>query len=1359
MTGTASSIARAAPSGLNLEKLLIAVLVTASIFMIVAATFLSASAPKEYSPLQQLPISSLPPSTAAPGVDTDGDGLFDIDENYIYGTDTTKYDTDADGMPDPWEVRYKDTRNPDTRELLIDPVDATDAYEDPDQDGYDYNNNGRVDTFQDSVVRANLSIPAKAQYDARLVCSVAQNQLELDGKMVHLERVAVMDNGTYGEGATNPSTEINIRVVDSTTTQQGAQTYIPTEACAPLRVILEPGANRPPGLVAWNKGPTGEWLEGADLVNIEGVFHVDPTNPNSWWLTVRGGEGFPNIQEYQTWRDYFGDGLVRGADPLIRDSDGDGMWDGYEAHYGKGIFEPANGTFVWRWDFFMSPVNTSDAREDPDNDGIRITWQEKVNKCLLRNTNQSCIREVPAEVSPGDFVLAGTNLDEFYIHTRPDLPDTDNDTFPRPEEGDQIPDWNTADMQEYLVLGTSPILFDTDGDGMDDGWEVYWNLLPENPADKFEDPDVDLLPNINEYSNPGCFLNPRSPDTDDDEMPDGWEVTYDLDSCRNDADEDVDLTRGVVTPDGLTNLEEFIEGTNPRKVDTDGDYLSDYDEVRREYSVVVEGITFTYKTDATRPDTDLDDFDDDEDGDGNFGPCEEILDGLDNDGDAEFFQRDGLDNDLDGQIDDGPFGRVPTAGVPGSNPDTWLAEGVDEEHDLCDWNEVNFYHTNASNADTDLEGLPDWTEIFTDRNLTKDGLQTTNPTLRDTDGDRLDDYSEVPHLEGAVETCLRVFLPGYTDAVEACTDPLDPDTDGDGLEDGLEVLTDFEPFDADPLNPGNQIINSTDPTNPDTDGDGLSDGYEFDNSDIDADGLPTRWELDMIGVFPLAYMQNDTDENNVPDVDDDWDNDGLTLLEEYQSRTNPFSADTDGDGTMDGEEIPSRFNIPRLPVYQDTDRDVMPDWWERLHGFDPRVPAAGCSVDSDNDGFKDLDEYIYNTNPRGSVDSSQPDKYNHPFIANIRSCDGDGDGIADWWEEFYELDPQDATDADRNLDKELNETGEVNEYGIRVLADNWTNFEEYIYAADPYNHISTNPREGDSDFDAWVLRVRPDGSFNVSAGLKTQYDKFYTDDVDPDPVILWHFPRPVNPSSQSSALSPIVAGDAGGDIDRDGVNNTVEARHGTSAFDPDTDGDGMPDGWEIQYAVANLTTGLPILDPLYPFDAHEDPDNDGYNYSRVTVEGPTGRVPTITKYDFNGDGVLDDFLDNEQFSSLEEYWFGDDLDGDGINELTSNPGKKATACELGAPVCITDGFLQYFRDRDFDQMPRWFEAMFNFDDADFVGPNGGQADADLDSAKNVIEARSIPWTNPRDPTMFPDICSWPREFLPDPMTPPAGWPC
>ncbi|WP_211239827.1 pectate lyase family protein [Jiangella gansuensis] len=41
---------------------------------------------------------------------------------------------------------------------------------------------------------------------------------------------------------------------------------------------------------------------------------------------------------------------------------------------------------------------------------------------------------------------------------------------------------------------------------------------------------------------------------------------------------------------------------------------------------------------------------------------------------------------------------------------------------------------------------------------------------------------------------------------------------------------------------------------------------------------------------------------------------------------------------------------------RDSDRDGMPDWWEREHGLDPQVP--GNNADGDGDGYTDLEEYL-----------------------------------------------------------------------------------------------------------------------------------------------------------------------------------------------------------------------------------------------------------------------------------------------------------------------------------------------------------------------------------------------------------------
>jgi len=61
------------------------------------------------------------------------------------------------------------------------------------------------------------------------------------------------------------------------------------------------------------------------------------------------------------------------------------------------------------------------------------------------------------------------------------------------------------------------------------------------------------LNNINEYN---AQTYPIDSDTDNDGMPDGWEVQYGLNPLGNDANGDLDN-------DKYTNLEEFQEGTLP----------------------------------------------------------------------------------------------------------------------------------------------------------------------------------------------------------------------------------------------------------------------------------------------------------------------------------------------------------------------------------------------------------------------------------------------------------------------------------------------------------------------------------------------------------------------------------------------------------------------------------------------------------------------------------------------------------------------------------------------------------------------------------------------------------------------------
>ena len=67
--------------------------------------------------------------------------------------------------------------------------------------------------------------------------------------------------------------------------------------------------------------------------------------------------------------------------------------------------------------------------------------------------------------------------------------------------------------------------------------------------------------------------------------------------------------------------------------------------------------------------------------------------------------------------------------------------------------------------------------------------------------------------------------------------------------------------------------------------------------DDDDDGLPTRYET-----------RRGLDSNDSSDAEMDPDHDGLTNLREFFALTNPFGADSDGDGASDGDEVADGFD-------------------------------------------------------------------------------------------------------------------------------------------------------------------------------------------------------------------------------------------------------------------------------------------------------------------------------------------------------------------------------------------------------------------------------------------------------------------
>lgn len=174
--------------------------------------------------------------------------------------------------------------------------------------------------------------------------------------------------------------------------------------------------------------------------------------------------------------------------------------------------------------------------------------------------------------------------------------------------------------------------------------------------------------------------------------------------------------------------------------------------------------------------------------------------------------------------------------------------------------------TNPDDADSDDDDLTDAEEMLT---------YSTDPNFADTDNDGVDDGDEIT-IHG-------------TDPVD-----LDGDTDNDGLPEAWEIANGLDPTDdgtidedngatgdpdedllsnEDEYNGGND---SSNPRDPDSDNDGLDDKLEWDstglggflsliNRDTDGDGLGDKLETDL-GLDPFA--DDDFDEDTYSDFDE-----------------------------------------------------------------------------------------------------------------------------------------------------------------------------------------------------------------------------------------------------------------------------------------------------------------------------------------------------------------------------------------------------------------------------------------------------------------------------------------------------------
>ena len=742
--------------------------------------------------------------------------------------------------------------------------------------------------------------------------------------------------------------------------------------------------------------------------------------------------------------------------------------------------------------------------------------------------------------------------------------------------------------------------FDEDADGLPDNFEKENFGFSPTRADTDEDGLGDNE-ELNAYG-----TDPLDPDTDGDGLTDYDEIkVYDTNPFIRDTDND-----------GLTDYEEtIIYATDPHEVDTDGDGLDDYFEVHYTWDisnvtisisgVSIGGEIYYDHTDPLNPDTDGDGLLDGQEGPlgGYYLPFAYDF------GENPIIFNYGYTHPLDNDTDDDSYMQEPDGSI--REPKYFLRSMTDKEEidgitvvyiDPEEGPVLRTFRTNPICPDSDQD-------TGSSTILLSDGYELSrnppsNPLNGDSDGDGIIDGNE-----------------GTSSPYSNKTDRLNPDTDGDGLGDMQEIVLGLDPgepdTDGDMVSDGDEFIKyGTNPRLFDSDNDRLSDGEELfywhSNpmlKDSDNDGIIDGDEV-------LIYFTDPMDE--------DSDNDNLTdPMEIFVYHTNPLEADSDYDGLVDGDEI---FLYNTSPLNWDSDGDSilypnetgditwpMSDYREIfVFGTDP------LDSDTDNDGLSDaIETYLAS----GKIPNFEP------IMLDANNNDTDGDGLIDG----HEIHIRNISDivypyVSFIIYYPLNSSPLL----VDTDGDGLTDYREIMIYASKAN---CNDSDGDglSDYDEVVIYNTSPIYWDTDKDNISDYDEvngfvaslgykfpdlmtvFYTDPADPDTDDDY---LPDGYEAQVLRSNPTI---------KDEDNNGIE-----DGLDFDTDGDMLSDG--LEFYVYN-TSYYPGGGPLNP-DSDQDGLSDG---SEVYVYGTDPADP-----DTDDDGILDGAevaagTDPLSFTSWEEY--------------------------------------------------------------------------------------------------------------------------
>ncbi|MBT60593.1 MAG: hypothetical protein CMA63_03440 [Euryarchaeota archaeon] len=897
---------------------------------------------------------------------------------------------------------------------------------------------------------------------------------------------------------------------------------------------------------------------------------------------------------------------------------------------------------------------------------------------------------------------------------------------------------------------------DSDNDGMPDGWEVANGLDPTDPWDALFDPDGDgldldqlddgflerLWTNLDEFrytsttENGYNSTNPSAGDTDGDGLGDGEEYFgffYESTTlwCHYSVqmeyicDDDATLTANST----YLALSSPDMGTDPTNADSDGDGMPDGWEIEHRRWV---GSSFTGGNNWTLDPNRAEDANWDADRDGLANLCEyqwSLVRGAATEGllfeshgesvnsSLEWFEADPNNIDSDGD----------------SLPDGWESGGS------CTWdpsrtgvNPLNAsdafenpdgdgYDINHDGILQDSEAFVNYLEFHVRSNLFLNNQTLSGETLPN--GFTTDLFDNIS-LQGEPEATFGERASGAVTALQSVTsvgasDPLNADSDNDGMPDGWEIW--FARWD---VLADEWTLNPLDPVDrwQDADDDGMANWEEYnaiapEYSETNANRSAPQWFVTTVGsAFALQQWPGNAVESSF----------GSFITSDQINRSgwtaDPNNVDSDGDGMIDGiEQLFTSWNLTAQT-------------WT----LNPLVAGDG-NFDGDGDGLIDSKEFaLANSSPENGID--------HPSDAPLLHIDGDVQQPTEKAQRVFNI----------LITKETR--------GKRLLAD----FNDWQAGVPPNPILSmllgmTDPTNPDTDddgmydgfeywFTVWDLEenrwsmnplidsdvnLDTDGdSFDCDGDGNLSMDERFTNlrewesrtwgkyldrfsvptsigimDFGTDAIEAYVEEQGLSYIEARQSLYNDFVSKSQASADRMDMINEFDENNFNSTLlgvaDPtsvDSDSDGIEDGWEYCYATFGMddvtTENHWAANPLNPWDVNYDGDHDGW-YDRTSFDIPAVQGTWDGREFSQSTAVIQPGIGDLPFTNWMEW---DNQTRPDLNDSDADSVSYVTTVSNGLVTSHTQDFnlsdgREVFKyginpsdnDTDGDMLPDWFE--------------------------------------------------------------------